>query len=146
MFQMPTSSPMMTTMFGFFPPVAGSSAWASRVLAAAAEGADLVAAGSAAVAAFWLAVVFWPLSPEAAGRVEQAIMPPIIAKATLATNMLLSLGIRSSFRWENRNLRYSLALLFRCAASSFLMSSGDNCGRSIFSVSLLSLPVKVNGT
>src|SRR5882724_3700887 len=40
---------------------------------------------------------------------------------------------------------YSLVLLLRAAASSFLMSSSDNCGRSTLTVSLLSLPVKVNG-
>ena len=40
---------------------------------------------------------------------------------------------------------YSLALLFRVAASSFLMSSGESCGRSTLIVSLLSLPVNVNG-
>ena len=33
----------------------------------------------------------------------------------------------------------------RIATSSFLMSSGDSCGRSTLIVSLLSLPVKVNG-
>ena len=42
-------------------------------------------------------------------------------------------------------LRYSLALLFRMAASSFLMSSGDNCGRSILIVSLLNFAVRGNG-
>ena len=42
-------------------------------------------------------------------------------------------------------IRYSLALLFRCAAWSFWMSSGESFGRSTLTVSLLSLPVKVNG-
>jgi len=37
---------------------------------------------------------------------------------------------------HNRNDRYSLILLFRWASWSFLMSSGDNCGRSILIVSL----------
>jgi len=41
---------------------------------------------------------------------------------------------------------YSLVLLFRVAASSFLMSSGDSCGRSMASVILSILPVNVNGT
>ena len=40
---------------------------------------------------------------------------------------------------------YSLILLFRCAASSFLMSSGDSFGRSTLIVSLLSLAVNGNG-
>ena len=37
---------------------------------------------------------------------------------------------------------HSLVLLLRWACSSFLTSSGVSCGRSIFTVSLLSLPVK----
>ena len=41
---------------------------------------------------------------------------------------------------------HSETRLFRCAASSFLISSGDNFGRSMVRVSLLSLPVKANGT
>ena len=40
---------------------------------------------------------------------------------------------------------YSLALLSRMAASSFLMSSGDSSGRSTLIVSLLSLAVRVKG-
>src|SRR5260370_15417079 len=42
-------------------------------------------------------------------------------------------------------LGYSAILLLRVASSSFLMSSGDNCGRSTLIVSLLSLAVKGNG-
>ncbi len=41
--------------------------------------------------------------------------------------------------------RHSLTLLFRCADSSFLMSSGDSFGRSTLMVSLLSLAVSGNG-
>ncbi len=41
---------------------------------------------------------------------------------------------------------YSLALLFRCAASSFFTSSGESFGRSMVSVILPILPVKANGT
>src|SRR5262249_9467105 len=44
------------------------------------------------------------------------------------------------------NLSYSLALLLRRVVSSFFMSSGVSFGRSIVSVSLLSLPVNLNGT
>ena len=40
---------------------------------------------------------------------------------------------------------YSLAGFFRIAISSCLMSSGDNFGRLTVSVSLLSLPVNLNG-
>jgi len=47
--------------------------------------------------------------------------------------------------WTLCRAGYSLILLLRMAAFSFLMSSGDNRGRSILSVSLLSFPVKVNG-
>ena len=41
---------------------------------------------------------------------------------------------------------YSLVLLFRWAAWSFLMSSGESFGRSIERVILSILPVKANGT
>jgi hypothetical protein len=41
---------------------------------------------------------------------------------------------------------YSAARLLRVAAFSFSMSAGDSFGRSIFSVSLLSWPVNLNGT
>ena len=40
---------------------------------------------------------------------------------------------------------YSLALLFRVAAWSFLISSGESFGRSTLIVNLSSLPVNVNG-
>ena len=43
-------------------------------------------------------------------------------------------------------LCYSLTLLFRCAASSFLMSSGVSLGRSIVSEVMLISPVYLNGT
>lgn len=43
-------------------------------------------------------------------------------------------------------ISHSLTLLLRCAAWSFLMSSGASFGRSIVSVILLSLPVNANGT
>ena len=42
--------------------------------------------------------------------------------------------------------RYSLILLFRSASISRFSSSGVSFGRSIVSVSLLSLPVNLNGT
>ncbi len=54
------------------------------------------------------------------------------------------------FEVEARSPRlsaHSLAQLFRCdPSSSFLMSSGDNFGRSSLSVSFTSLPVKAKGT
>src|SRR5439155_23789329 len=40
---------------------------------------------------------------------------------------------------------YSLTLLLRWASWSFLMSAGDNCGRSTLIVSLLSLAVRGKG-
>lgn len=46
---------------------------------------------------------------------------------------------------HEQNDGYSLALLFRPASSSFLMSWGDNFGRSTVNAILLNVPVKVNG-
>jgi hypothetical protein len=45
--------------------------------------------------------------------------------------------------FTNDSIFYSLVLLSRCAAASFLMSSGASFWRSTFSVSLLSLAVGV---
>src|SRR5262249_40468310 len=45
-----------------------------------------------------------------------------------------------------KSLNYSAARLLRVASLSRFSSSGVNFGRSIFSMSLLSLPVKRNGT
>jgi hypothetical protein len=53
--------------------------------------------------------------------------------------------VSSSTAIHNRNECYSAILLLRIASCSFLMSSGDNCGRSTFNVILLNLPVKGNG-
>jgi hypothetical protein len=54
--------------------------------------------------------------------------------------------MRGHRRLRERCAYYSLALLFRCVAISFFTSSGVSFGRSMVSVSLLSLPVKRNGT
>jgi len=47
--------------------------------------------------------------------------------------------------WQTRATHHSLALLSRCACISFFSSSGVSFGRSIVSVTLLSVPVKANG-
>ena len=47
---------------------------------------------------------------------------------------------------RNADECYSLILLFRSASISRFSSSGVSFGRSIVSVSLLSLPVNLNGT
>jgi hypothetical protein len=92
----------MTRMFGLVPPAAVpfaavvSSAWANRVSAEAEDGADVVVTGSTAGVVFWLASIFPLAPPDAAGRVEQAMMPPIIARATQAAGRLLSFGMTSS--------------------------------------------------
>jgi hypothetical protein len=44
------------------------------------------------------------------------------------------------------SLGYSLILLLRRASLSRFSSSGESFGRSVFKVSLLSLPVNLNGT
>jgi hypothetical protein len=46
---------------------------------------------------------------------------------------------------NGRLTRRSGQPFFRIAASIFLMSSGDNCGRSTWIVSLFSLAVSGNG-
>ena len=45
----------------------------------------------------------------------------------------------------SQSVRYLASAAAFIPSSSFLMSSGDNCGRSTLSVSLLSLPVNANG-
>jgi hypothetical protein len=49
-------------------------------------------------------------------------------------------------RHPRLSVAHSLAALLRCASMSFFSSAGDSFGRSIESVTLLSLPVKRNGT
>jgi hypothetical protein len=49
-------------------------------------------------------------------------------------------------RHSRPSVAHSLAALLRCASMSFFSSAGDSFGRSIVSVTLMSLPVNRNGT
>jgi hypothetical protein len=49
-------------------------------------------------------------------------------------------------RHSRPSLVHSLTLLLRCASMSRFSSAGESLGRSMLSVTLLSLPVKRNGT
>jgi hypothetical protein len=88
----------MTTMLGFLPLVAGSAAGAgsSALASSFAEGSGDVVAGVVLFDALGLEL-FLLSPPDLANWDEQAMMPPIIAKAMLAATVVLSLNTKPSF-------------------------------------------------
>src|SRR5271157_1556241 len=97
------SSPMMKRMLGFLPPAAGpaagtaGSAWASSL----GDGSGAVAAGLAVVCApLGLGLVLASPLPDLANCDEQAMMPPIAARARQAANVLFSLNMMFSLGSE----------------------------------------------
>ena len=75
-----------------------------------------------------------------AGAIDLPVLPELPVASVRSS--LISFRRRGP---ESPGLNQSLLALSSIASCSFLMSAGDNCGRSTLIVSLLSLAVSVNG-
>jgi len=71
----------------------------------------------------------------------------VLAVMQVPFRLLCLVGIRAALAGCPGQFLFShsLTLLLRCACFTFSMSAGVSCGRSIESVSLLIVPVNVNG-
>src|SRR4029453_3751670 len=145
MFQMPMSSPMMTTMFGF-------GCWAAAGAAISAAAANRVTSRSNRLR-FWLGIGHFPRllglrahglvrtdtperPPDGASRAEGGLVGPSSHRRGRPR--------RGATGGASKRDQSRFAFSFM-AASSFLMSSGDSWGRSTLLLSLLNLAVSGNG-
>jgi hypothetical protein len=72
-------------------------------------------------------------------------LPASLTRAVAMTKPISHYGRRFDLSKRRRMFCYSVDFFSAALAFSFSMSAGESCGRSIFSVILLILPVKLKG-